>query len=272
MLHLFKRHPFPMEAHFEFTLVLTYALPAEVLQPLLAPGLVLDTFGQYGFLAIAMVKTKAMRPKGCPAWMGQDFFLTGYRIFSRYQTNTGQNLRGLRILRSDTDREIMSTFGNLLTHYKYEHSRIICHRYDDKLSVVVESGGHAADLDVTVDLSVLNSNSSSKPSRSQSPNDDARQSLLPPDSPFQTEREARRFQGPLPFTFDYEAETHSIIRVEGVRSGWEPRLLRAHVAKATFLDSERFRQANPLLASAFYIEDIPYWWKKGVCEKISTSQ
>ena len=38
---------------------------------------------------------------------------------------------------------------------------------------------------------------------------------LPPGSPFQDLVEARRFAGPLPFTFDYEVETHSIVVIEG---------------------------------------------------------
>ena len=60
-----------------------------------------------------------LRPTFCPAAMGQDFFLTGYRIFARYRTAAGRTLRGLRILRSDTNRELMATirWGNRLTHY-----------------------------------------------------------------------------------------------------------------------------------------------------------
>jgi hypothetical protein len=282
MLYLVKRHPIPIEAHFDFTLVLTYALPSQVLEPLLAPGLVLDTFGEFGFLAIAMVKTEGLRPKGFPAWLGQDFFLIGYRIFSRFKTRTGQSLRGLRILRSDTDKAIMSTFGNLFTHYKYEHSKIAFERNDNKLHVVVETAGNLADLDVTVDLNSALESSSSELSRDQTnptSSDSADltatdlassdNSLLPSSSPFQSAREARRFQGPLPFTFDYETQTDSIIIVEGVRSGWEPKLVLAEVANVGFLKSERFRHAHPRLASAFYMEDIPYWWKKGICEKIS---
>src|SRR5262245_1457495 len=102
MLHRLKRHPFPVAAHFEHCLVLAYMLPRETLTPLLPPGLELDLFEDYGFVAIAMVQTRRLRPAFLPEVFGQDFFLTGYRIFARYTTPEGRCLRGLRILRSDT--------------------------------------------------------------------------------------------------------------------------------------------------------------------------
>ena len=48
-----------------------------------------------------------------PDWEQVSFF-SGYRIFTRYRTTAGRTLRGLRILRSDTDRLSMQLFGNLL--------------------------------------------------------------------------------------------------------------------------------------------------------------
>lgn len=88
MWHMLKRHPFAVEAHFDFTLALTFAVPAEKLRPLLYPGLELDTYHRdTGFLAIAMVQTRDLRPEVLPAELGQDFFLTGYRIFCFWLEN-----------------------------------------------------------------------------------------------------------------------------------------------------------------------------------------
>lgn len=75
MLHLLRRHPIPIEAYFRTSLVLTYAFPAEVLAPLLPPGLRLYELRGLGFLAIALVDTKALRPRGYPEAFGSDFFL-----------------------------------------------------------------------------------------------------------------------------------------------------------------------------------------------------
>jgi Uncharacterized conserved protein (COG2071) len=93
MLHLLKRHPLAIQAYFEWVLVLTYALPESALRPRLTPGLALDTFQGCGFLAIALVQTRALRPAGLPAALGQDFFLSGYRIFTRLAVG-GRSLRG----------------------------------------------------------------------------------------------------------------------------------------------------------------------------------
>jgi hypothetical protein len=87
---------------------------------------------------------------------------------------------------------------------------------------------------------------------------------LPAGSPFKTLRDARRFAGPLPFTFDYESQTHSIIAIRGVRERWEPRLVDVDVRQANFFNHGPFRRAKPILASAFYVQDIPYRWERGV--------
>ena len=83
MLDRLKRHPLPIAAHFRHSLVITYAWPRQLLEPLLPPGLVLDTHGDFGFTAIALVQTERLRPTFVSASLGLDFFLTGYRIFVR---------------------------------------------------------------------------------------------------------------------------------------------------------------------------------------------
>jgi hypothetical protein len=249
LLYLLKRHAMPIEAHLAASLVLAYAVPEDVLKPLLPPGLELDTYAGFGFLAIAMVETRSLRPSFLPAACGLNFFLAGYRIFTRYRTPGGRTLRGLRILRSDTNRRSMRVFGNLLTHYGYELSRCRTRRAGGSYEVEIRSPHGDADLQVEAD--VLNEPASP-----------------PPGSPFADLREARKFAGPLPFTFDYEAETHSIIRVEGVRRDWNPRPVSVRVHRNTFLEKESFRSAGAILANAFYLENVPYSWKPGVREPL----
>jgi hypothetical protein len=220
-----------------------------VLQPLLPPGLQLDRFGEFGFLAIALVETHNLRPAFLSAKLGMNFFLAGYRIFTRYQTRSGKTLRGLRILRTDTDRRSMQVFGNLLTHYRYNHSRCEVRRTEHLYEARISTPGGEADLEVEADIST-----------------DA--TSLPEGSPFQDLREARKFAGPLPFTFDYEPETHSIIRVEGVRQQWNPRPVSVTVRRNTFLDQPMFRSPRPILANAFFLENVPYSWKRGIRERL----
>jgi hypothetical protein len=246
--HKLKRHPFPVVAHFRQSLVLTYALPREVLAPLLPPGLILDTFGDFGFLAIALVQTEGLRPAFLPKFFGQDFFLSGYRIFTRFQTSNGRTLGGLKILRSDTDRRRMVWSGNALTHYGYRYAHVTLTTGERSLEIMIKTRRSEADLHVTADLT--------------------EGAELPPGSPFADWHQARLFAGPLPFTFDYEAETHSIIMIEGVRQNWHPRPVTMRVLRSTFLDAEPFASARPVLANAFYIENISYRWKRGVVEPL----
>jgi hypothetical protein len=251
MLHRFKRHPISIVAYFRHSLVLTYALPRECLEPLLPPGLLLDTHGDFGFVAIAMVQTESLRPSFCPRVLGQNFFLTGYRIFARYKTLAGRTLRGLRILRSDTDKKLMAFFGNLLTHYNYHIAEVRFEERDRQLEIAIQTPNAEADLHVLADLR-------------EAP-------ALPASSPFADFHEARLFAGPLPFTFDYERETHSLVRIEGVRENWKPRPVTVEVRNVTFFEQPPFNRYKPILANAFHVENIDYRWKRGVREPLATN-
>jgi len=246
MLHLLRRHPIAVTAFFRQALVLTYALPQEILEPLLPEGLVLDLWRGFGFLAIALVQTERLRPSFLPAWAGCDFFLSGYRIFTRL--SGGESLRGLRILRSDTDRRFMVTAGNLLTHYNYEWCEAKLEQRGSGIEREIEwrvrTPRGDADLDVVARLG------------GQIP-------ALPAGSPFTSMAEARRFAGPLPYTFDYEEETRAVIGIHAVREEWHPKPVAAEVRQATFLGREPFCRCRPILASAFYVEGVPYCWQRG---------
>jgi hypothetical protein len=244
MRHLLQRHPVPVRAHFKRSLVLTYALPVGTLRPMLPPGLELDEREGLGFLAIAMVQTEKLRPMFLPSILGRDFFLAGYRIFARWRHPDGRSLRGLRILRSDTDSRSMVWFGNLLTHYRYRLARVGVRESAAGFAIKVETEDGMGDLDLSVTT--------------------AADVVRPPDgSPFKDLREARLYAGPMPFTFDYEAETHSTVVIEGVRRDWHPRPVEVAIRKVGFLEQPVFKASAPRLANAFMVENVPYRWKRG---------
>ena len=223
--------PFAVKAHFRRSLVLTYSCPPEIAEPMLAPGLVPDTWRGHAFLAIAMVQTERLRPAVLPSIFGRNFFLAGYRVFVRH----GQQ-RGLQILRSDTDRLSMVRLGNLFTHYGYRLCRF---EYADRAGATlwrVSTPRAEADLEVI----------------EHGPD------ALPSGSVFLTEREAHRYAGPLPMTFGYEPAPRKLIAVRGVRTHWSPRLVGVDVRRCTWLPD------GALLASAFAIEDVVYRWERGV--------
>jgi hypothetical protein len=227
---MFRHNPFPVQAHFRRSLVLTYSCPPETVAARLAPGLELDTFRGHAFLAIAMVQTERLRPAVLPAVLGRDFFLAGYRVFVRCGTR-----RGLQILRSDTDRRSMVLLGNLLTHYHYRLCRFELAGDNDATLWRVETRRAEADLEIVERAGCG----------------------LPAGSVFNTEREARRYAGPLPLTFGYDAGSGSLISVRGVRANWSPRLVSVEVRRSTWLP------ADARLAAAFAVENVDYRWERG---------
>jgi hypothetical protein len=231
-----RRHPFAVSAHFRHSLVLAYALPASALEPLLPPTLEPDRHGDLGFAAAAYVQTERMRPSSFPRAVGLDFFLGGYRIFVRVADRP--SLRGLYILRSDTDRRLLTFLGNLVTSYRYRTVDAGFRLDGELLHVEVRPG-----VSVTADLS-----------RIPAP--------LPEGSPFSSLEEARRFAGPLPYTFHHEHETGRLLSVRGTRSVWDPRPVAVQVGELDFFSAGPFG-AEPILANAFYVSDVAYRWERG---------
>jgi hypothetical protein len=242
MLPFLKDHPFSVEAFFQRSLVLTFAAPKEQLQDHIPECLELDTFkDKWAFVAVAMVQTRQLKPKGFPKYLGNDFFLIGYRVFVKYMSNTGKRLRGLYILKSETDKRRMQFLGNIFTHYNYTTTDIKQTLTDNKLEI----RSSKSDFKITIDQSIETS--------------------LPVDSPFTDWREARRFAGPLPFTFTYNSDNKEVLIIEGVRKNWHPypvNVINYHISFLNSLDLNEMKLAN-----AFVINNIPYYWKKGKKEQ-----
>ncbi len=243
MLDFLKDHPFAVEAYFEHSIVLTFAVPKEALASLIPECLTLDTFeDKWAFITVAMVQTKGLRPKGTPKFMGNDFFLIGYRVFVRYTTQEGKRLRGLYILKSETDKKKMEFFGNIFTHYNYTTTDI--QQVEGEESIEISS----IQSKFKVVLERREDNIS-----------------LPEHSPFADWKEARRFAGPLPFTFTYNEDTREVLIIEGVRQNWIPNPMKVIDYQFDYLKTLHLE--NLILANAFIIKNIPYYWKKGKKEQ-----
>jgi uncharacterized protein YqjF (DUF2071 family) len=244
MLSFLKDHPFAVEAFFESSLVFTYAIPKEQLQPMIPDCLQLDTLNDtWAFIAVAMVQTKALRPKGFPGILGNDFFLIGYRVFVRYTNQAGKRLRGLYILRSETDKKKMEFLGNTFTHYNYTTTDIRQKRHHNITEISSDKSAFAIRIEESESENVA----------------------LPAGSPFTDWKEARRFAGPLPFTFTVNKDKRQVLIIEGVRENWTPTPVKVIECNFSFL--EKMNLQNIKLANAFIIRNIPYYWKKGKVEK-----
>ncbi|MCX2680715.1 DUF2071 domain-containing protein [Galbibacter sp. EGI 63066] len=240
-----KNHPFAVEAFFDSSLVLTFAVPKKELQNLIPESLELDTFhDKWAFIAVALVQTTGLRPKGFPKFTGNNFFLIGYRIFVRYTNNAGKRLRGLYIIKSETDKKRMEFFGNIFTHYNYTTTDIhqstkgnlkTIKSDKSKFKVTIEQTNNEVDI--------------------------------PEGSPFSNWKNARKFAGPLPHTFTYNEEDKTVLIILGVCKNWKPEPVKIESYNFDFLNSLKLK--NVVLANAFEIKNIPYYWKKGRIEKWS---
>lgn len=238
-----KNHPFAVEAFFDSSIVLTFAVSKEQLEDYIPECLALDTFqDKWGFIAVAMVQTTGLRPKGFPKFMGNNFFLIGYRIFVRYTNKAGKRLRGLYIIKSETDKKKMEFFGNIFTHYNYSTADI------QQTSTEITRSIKSIRSKFLLTLGKTNT-----------------EVQLPEGSPFKDWKEARRFAGPLPFTFTFNKKDKTILIIEGVRQNWKPEPVKVENYSFEYLNNLRLK--NLVLANAFEIKQIPYYWKKGKLEK-----
>lgn len=234
-----KRHPFPVVAWFDRVVAVSFAFPTEVLRPLVPEPLEIDAYEGLGFVTVALVWTRALRPAGWPPLFGRSFFLAGYRIFTRLRDAQGRRLRGLKVLRSETDKASMVWLGNLMTHYHYR--RVKLERSDTRVRT------WSPEARETLDIGFDPDNEPDRP---------------PEGSPFADLRAARQFAGPMPYTFDAEADGRFVV-IEGKRADWTPKPLRIVHWKVGLFDEAPFRGVTPVLANAFKVEDVPYRWERG---------
>jgi hypothetical protein len=128
--------------------------------------------------------------------------------------------------------------GNLLTHYNYRRSRL--ESGPGRVRSALPDG--TPTLELAYDLEAPDG---------------------PPDgSPFADWREARRFAGPMPFTFDVE-RSGGVVVIEGRRASWEPRPFRVIDWQIGLFDEPPLCDAEPLLANAFAVHDVDYRWERG---------
>ena len=242
LLKYLRRHPFPVIAWFDRVAAVSFAFPEAVLRPLVPKALEIDTHEGFGFVTVAMVWTKNLRPAGFPAFLGQNFFLAGYRIFTRLNDHS-RRLRGLEILRSETDQRRMVWMGNLLTSYRYRHVKVNLDQNAALTRVRTTFADGSPSLDLTFETS-------------ENP------IALPAGSPFGDWKTARRFAGPMPFTFSAESDRTCVV-IEGSRQNWVPRPIVVKDWQVGLFRESPLRDVEPILANAFAVEGVAYRWKKG---------
>ena len=63
---------------------------------------------------------------------------------------------------------------------------------------------------------------------------------LPKNTVFPSWKEARRFVGPLPFTFEVDQANNKVLIIEGVRENWIAEPIELRTVNFDFIDSFNF--------------------------------
>ncbi len=232
---------FGVKAHFDLFLVLIYAVDKEKAEALLPAPFVHETYNDKALMAVAFVAANKFRPAFLPSWMGMSFNLAGFRHMAKYQSQSGKILRGLKIIRSVTNKKMMVSGGSELTQYKFQYDPL---KIGLKNNIISVKGRR---IDIVV--------------REKTGHADVQ---LPVGSVFGSWTQARKFGGPLLYTFEVDGNNVSI--TEGSRKYWQPVPAEVMNDETDFFDHSPYNDLKPLLSAAYVVKDIPYSWKRAVKE------
>jgi hypothetical protein len=137
----------------------------------------------------------------------------------------------------------MVLFGNWMTAYNYRQIHLQMDRSGTETRIRTSLADGATTLDLTFDA-------------------DTPDAGLPDGSPFPDWRTARRFAGPMPFTFSPEPDGRVVV-IEGRRADWKPRPIRIMDCSAALFREGALKSHTPILANAFAVENIEYHWSRG---------
>ncbi len=137
----------------------------------------------------------------------------------------------------------MVALGNLMTGYNYRHVNLLSEKSGSETRVKTSLPDGQTTLDIIFDAE----------------SEDAK---LPEGSPFKDWRTARRFAGPMPFTFSPESDG-SFVVIEGSRTKWVPKPITVKHWQVGLFDETPLRGVTPILANAFSVENVAYRWEKG---------
>jgi Uncharacterized conserved protein (COG2071) len=229
-----------LAVHVRHRLVLTYAWPRELLEPMIPVGLEPAAYGALGFVAVALVHAERVRPAPLPQRVGGPCDLVGYRVLVRRRDARGRTLQGSSPLRGDADGGSIVRLGCLLTGGRYRKADIEFDERPGVLEVIARTAQEAADVHVVADLT-------------------SRPAPLPLGSPFLSLQDARRF-GVAASRFHLEDASKGIAVSAPSARDAEP--ISVDVRGLAFFDQPPFDLRAPTLACAFHDADVEYVWER----------
>lgn len=123
---------------FSRSTILIFAYDVGYLQALLPPGLTVDSDGSIGFLAVAYVDSRSLRPAAVKREIGIGFRLRELLIFCSYTNRSGRRMNGLFLLGSSVSSGVAWIGSKLLTPYvSVEYRKLVIAEGSDRSSTTV---------------------------------------------------------------------------------------------------------------------------------------
>ena len=127
---LWQKNPLTVVGHLAQCWLFTYRTSLAAARRLLPAPLEPVEFGGHAYWNIVVSRIAAMRPLGCPAFVGVGYWHVAYRLYARFQPETGAALEGLYFLRSDCDSAPMTLAGNVMTDFNFHRAKISARQRD----------------------------------------------------------------------------------------------------------------------------------------------
>lgn len=223
-------------------MLLAYRTPADSVAHLVPAGLELITHGGWAFWNVVACRLEAMRPSGCPRWIGRDCRQVAYRLYVRAHVAEGEVLEGLCFVRTDVDSRAMCLLGNQLTDFRFHRTAIRLSADSAGLSVMVSDPVSVGDAEIMARCG---------------------ESTLAPDSCFESYAQACRFlkYQPLALSTDRDGLRVRLAEVLRCETDWCESPLE--VIDARFAFFEHLGQDEIRLELATRVAPIEYCWRLG---------
>lgn len=141
---LLQKNPLTMRGLLEKCWLFAYQTPAEAVQPLLPPRLEPVTRQGLAFWNVVVCRVQSLRPAPLPGWPGPAYWHVAYRLYVRFQPQTGEPIEGLYFVRSDCNSRLIGLLGNLLTDYHFHHAAIHVREGTSTRTIQVDSPAASA--------------------------------------------------------------------------------------------------------------------------------
>jgi uncharacterized protein YqjF (DUF2071 family) len=251
-----NRLPITMKTTFQDLLLLTYAVPPELLAAQLPAYIHPYIHNGLSYISIVVGNMRGMRLGSLPEFLGTNYYQIVYRAVVCLRDMEGRERIGVFFLRSDSNDPVMSYFGNRLTEFRFHYfntGAIALFQNKQELLVSVKTADKQGDL-----VAYL---------RNQGPADHFR-----PAEGFATVTEEKNSLVQLFHAYAYDPIRAVVYDLEIERGEWSLQRLEMHDSFSAFFEEQPFSSdvAHPI--SHIYIQECSYVWKPMVAIPLSTLQ